>query len=47
VDDVFENLGEDTALEEGEQPYTDEEQGSDSGAPSEASKWSDAEDYEA
>jgi hypothetical protein len=47
VDDVFKNIVEDTALEEGEQPNKDEEQGSDSGAPSEASKWSDAEDYEA
>ena len=32
VDDVLANLGEDTALEEGEQPYEDEEQGSDAGA---------------
>jgi hypothetical protein len=47
VGDIFGNIGEDMALEEGEQPYKDEEQGSDSGAPSEASKWSDAEDYEA
>ena len=47
MDDVFQNIGVDTALEEGEQPYKDEEQGSDSGEPSEASKWSDAEGYEA
>ena len=47
VDTILVALGEDTALEEGEQPYKDEEQGSDSGAASETSKWSDAEDYEA
>ena len=34
-------------MEEGEQPYTDEEQGSDSGAASETSNWSDAYGYEA
>ena len=32
---------------EGEQPYMDEEHGSDSEAASETSKWSDADDYEA
>ena len=47
MDDVFENLGEDMALEEGEQPYEDEEQGSNSGAASETSKWSGADGYEA
>ena len=37
VGDVFENIGEDTALKEGEQPYEEKEYGSDSGATSEKS----------
>ena len=47
VDDALANLGEDTALAEEEQPYEDEEQGSDAGAESNASQWSDAGGYEA
>ena len=34
-------------MEEGEQPYEDEEQGSDAGAESDTSQWSDADGYEA
>jgi hypothetical protein len=34
-------------LREGEQPYEEKEYGSDSGAASETSKWSDAFGYEA
>ena len=34
-------------MREGEQPYEEKEQGSDSGAASETSKWSDADGYEA
>jgi len=47
VDDVLANLGEDTALEDGEQPYEDEEQDGNAGAESDASQWSDAGGYEA
>ena len=47
MDDVLANLGVDAALGEGEQPYEDEEQGSDAGAESDASQWSDAGGYEA
>jgi len=47
VGDALATLGEDTALEEEEQPYEDEEQGSDAGAESNASQWSDAGGYEA
>ena len=46
VDEVFANLGEDTALEEGEKPYEDKENDSDGGADTEASEWSDAGAYE-
>jgi hypothetical protein len=38
VDDVFENIGEDTAMKEGGQPYEEKEYGSDFGAASEKSK---------
>ena len=46
VDDVLANLGEDTALEEGEKPYEDDEKESDGGADTDASEWSDAGGYE-
>ena len=45
VDTILEALGEDTALENGEKPYEATDQGSDAGAASDQSQWSDAEDY--
>ena len=45
VDTILAALGEDTALEDGEKPYEEADQGSDAGAASDPSQWSDAEDY--
>ena len=47
ADDVLENIGEDTALEQGELPYEDDGQGSDAGTESGGSNWSGADGYEA
>ena len=46
VDNVLANLGEDTALEEEEKPYEEDEQESDGGAETDDSGWSEAGGYE-
>ena len=45
VDCILVALGEDTALEDGEKPYEEVDEGSDTGAASEPSQWSDEEEY--